>query len=496
MSDVVISVKKKTFVLAVLLIVGIAISVAFYLYLPFQEITGMAVQEMKIIREPAVAGEFYSSDKNTLENSINSHLNLAKQGDVKNLKALVSPHAGYIYSGPVAAYGFDLLKNKNYKTIIILGPTHYVPFTGVSIANYSHYRTPLGLVKLSEKINELKKESFFVSNNFIHRNEHSVEVQIPFLQVVLSDFEIIPIVVGNVDSEEIADILIKYIDDETLIIASSDLSHYYSYGEAVNKDKNCIHSIPNLDFLEMEKCEACGKLPILILMNIAKKLDWKGKLLDYRNSGDTQGNKEKVVGYASIAFYEEELTNEEKEFLLSLAKDNLNSYLKDGKEVSVDESKLTTKLRKIQGCFVTLNKNYNLRGCIGHILPQEELYKCVIDNSINAALHDSRFNPVDYIELKDLEVEISVLSVPKELKFSSPQELLEKLVPLRDGIIIQYHGHQSTYLPQVWENFKSKEEFLGSLCDKGGSSYYCWKEPDVKIFTYYANVFDESLLHN
>jgi len=185
------------------------------------------------------------------------------------------------------------------------------------------------------------------------------------------------------------------------------------------------------------------------------------------------------------------LTLEEQRFLLELARNTLESYLWNGSLPSVNRSELTPNLQKVQGCFVTLMKHGNLRGCIGHILPQEELWKCVRDNAIAAALYDRRFQPVRYDELKDIEIEISVLSVPEPLQYNSTQELLQMLRPGVDGVVIRYQGRQSTYLPQVWNMLPEKEEFLSRLCMKQGSHPECWKEKDVEIYTYQAFVFHE-----
>jgi len=199
------------------------------------------------------------------------------------------------------------------------------------------------------------------------------------------------------------------------------------------------------------------------------------------------------VGYSSIVFFENkqnDLSHNEKDYLLRLARQKLNSIY-DDKEINLDTKELTPNLEKVQGCFTTLNKNKNLRGCIGHILPQEELYKCVMDNIENAALNDRRFQPVIEDELDELEIEISVLSVPEKLEFSSPEDLLNKLRPMVDGVVLKSGFYQSTYLPQVWESFPSKELFLSSLCQKARLSHDCWKS-NIEVLTYQANVFDES----
>jgi AmmeMemoRadiSam system protein A len=261
--------------------------------------------------------------------------------------------------------------------------------------------------------------------------------------------------------------------------------------------------ILNLDSEGIFNAEIDAPWAVSTLISIAKEKNWKPILLYYANSGDVTGDKSGVVGYSAIAFIEQDnnsietsakeglLTKGEQETLLDLARNTLEQYLKTGKKPKANESKLTPALKKVQGCFVTLNKNHELRGCIGHILPQEELYKAVMDNAINAAVNDPRFNPVEYKELKDIKIEISVLTVPQELKFSSGEDLKKKLRPMVDGVVLKQGWHQSTYLPQVWEMLPDKEEFLSSLCLKGGMDPNCWNTTKTEVQTYQAFVFEE-----
>ncbi len=454
-------------------------------------ISGCVQQEKEmVVKQPNVAGTFYPGEENTLNEMIDVYLSRVNMSGLNDVRGLVLPHAGFVYSGPVAAYGFKTLEGGNYETVIIMGPSHHVRFSGFSIPNATHYRTPLGLVELSEDSDLLRENEMFFYEGRIHEKEHSAEVQIPFLQRVLDDFSIIPIITGDIDPASLAGILEEYTDEKTLIIASSDLSHYHAYEEANSLDAFCINSIPALDFRGMDQCECCGRIPVLALMYMAEEKGWTGELLDYRNSGDTAGDKSSVVGYASIAFLEEEgMSDRGKETLLYLARKTLESYYENGTAPKVNENAVGAGLRNVRGCFVTLNKNGSLRGCIGHILPQEKLYRCVVDNALSAALYDRRFEPVTGDELDDIRIEISVLTVPEEVGYSSPEGLLEKLRPGTDGVIIRYQGRTSTYLPQVWEQIPEKEAFLSRLCIKQGSPPDCWEEATIE--TYRAEVFGE-----
>lgn len=269
------------------------------------------------LRPPAFAGSFYPEDEQELKNQINQFLKEAvlPQNFVKGLrpKALISPHAGYIYSGPVAAYGYKLIKSMKYKNVIIFGPSHRMMFQNIALTNFEFWKTPLGIVQLSPLSKKLQEESYFNSLDEVHAFEHSIEVQLPFLQTVLKDFRITPLAAGRVDNhKEIAKVLSKHLDKDTLIVASSDLSHYLPYKEAEKIDNKTIKNILEFD-TDIDPEQACGADGIIILMELAKLLKWKAKLLDYRNSGDTAGlpdealakagDKSQVVGYASIAFY-------------------------------------------------------------------------------------------------------------------------------------------------------------------------------------------------
>ncbi|MFH1789094.1 MAG: AmmeMemoRadiSam system protein B [Candidatus Altiarchaeota archaeon] len=446
--------------------------------------------EKMVVRKPAVAGSFYPAEPEALAGMVDAYLAEAQDIRLPNVRALVAPHAGYVYSGKTAAAGFKQLVGRNIDTVIILAPSHQVRFSGASVLDVTHFETPLGLIKLSPKVKNLLKEDGFSNIPAAHASEHSLEVELPFVQRTLGDFELIPIVVGDADPAVLASVLVDYVDEKTLIVASSDLSHYYPYDEAVKLDSVCTAAIPALDFEAMQDCQACGSIPVKTLMHIASAKGWVGKLVDYRNSGDTAGDKERVVGYASVAFFDG-LTPEEEDFLLKLARETLEKHYADGGAPSVDEAKLTARLKALSGAFVTLNKHGSLRGCIGHITPQKPLYEAVIENVLNAALRDPRFSPVVNEELTDIHIDISRLTLPEELVFDGSDELLAKLVPGRDGVVLKYGGRQSTYLPQVWDQLPDKEEFLTSLCRKQGSPGDCWRKKDVVVEVYGAQVFEE-----
>jgi len=276
------------------------------------------VKPMNSIRQPAVAGLFYPSDANKLRTDIENML-AATEGDLDIFKVfgIVSPHAGYDYSGGTAAYGYNLLKNKNYRKVIIISPSHREYFPGSSIYNGDSYQTPLGVVdvdkEIAQKIVEGSKTIFLGMEG--HRQEHAVEVQIPFLQMILKDFKIVPIVMGDqgrVSVDDLANQIAKAVDDETVIVASSDLSHFYSKKKAFELDSIVAKHISDFDYkqlqddLDSRKCEACGGGPIVVLMKAAAKL-YKNKsmLLNRSDSSDVSGDSAEVVGYLSAAIYDD-----------------------------------------------------------------------------------------------------------------------------------------------------------------------------------------------
>jgi len=461
-----------------------------------------AGQATKPIRLPAVAGSFYPSDEKELRTMVQTYLRQAGGVTVKGkLHGLVAPHAGYIYSGIVAAAGYKQI-NPSLSTVIIIAPSHRIAFQGASIPDVSAYRTPLGDVPLAKAVTELRKQPGITTLPRAHITEHSLEVQLPFLQEALGRFDLIPLVVGDIDPQSLADTLLPYINENTLVVASTDLSHYYPYKKAVSMDSICTKAISSLDFDAMRNCEACGKIPVLTLMHIARIKGWNGVMIDYKNSGDTGGSKNRVVGYAGIAFtlttgglkmttnQNQGLPAVEREFLLKLARSAITARLKD-QPFTISPEEVPQGLKEKRGSFVTLHIGKSLRGCIGTILPVNPLYESVHKNALNAAFRDPRFPPLTLEELDKVHLEISVLTVPKAIAFTDGEDLKRQLKPNIHGVILSQEGRSSTFLPQVWEQLPDKEEFLEHLCLKGWMSGTCWQDTKTKIEVYAAEVFAE-----
>ncbi len=269
-------------------------------------------------RMPAVAGVFYPEDakqlRETVENLVsNANLQQKILKRASSLKAIVSPHAGYPYSGPTAGFGYALLREREragknpVSKVVCVGPSHYALFQGVAEPDCSEWVTPLGSVKALSLRGENAFSQFVVASREAHAREHCLEVQLPFLQTTLEKFEFAGLLTSEVSPNALGDALATATiagDDRTIIIASSDLSHYHSYEQARALDALANKSIPALELQAAQSVEACGKTAILALMHCAKKLGWHGEFLDYRNSGDTAGDKTAVVGYGCYAFFE------------------------------------------------------------------------------------------------------------------------------------------------------------------------------------------------
>ena len=422
----------------------------------------------------------------------------------------------------MAAYAYRLLAGREYATVVVMGPSHYADLRGASVTNADVFRTPLGDVPISSKARVLAQSAPFAlePHCYVQRPgwwpqssraapvtdtadtwEHSVEVEIPFLQKTLKDFQLVPVVMGaelgEAEIRQAAQVLGTIIDDETLIVASSDLSHYYSYATAQELDRRCVKAICDLDIDTMETQEACGRIPILTLMQLARERGWKPRLLDCRNSGDTAGEKSRVVGYAAIAFYAppaERFTTADRRYLLDLARKTVRESAATGRLPEVAPDGLAAKFTESKGCFVTLTERGELRGCIGYIMAQGPLYKAVMENARNAALQDPRFPPVSPREVDQLEIEISVLTTPQPLIFASPEDLLRKLKRHQDGVVLRIDGRGATYLPQVWDQLPDKVDFLNHLAEKAGCPPDAWRQPGASVLIYHDEAFKESEL--
>jgi len=457
--------------------------------------------------------------------------------------ALISPHAGYGFSGGVAAFGYKLIKDKPYKTIIVLGPSHNYGFSGVSVYPEGVFRTPLGDLEVDadftqkllhksrsslksqialEEGRDKDSDIFFEPGAF--EKEHSVEVQLPFLQKVISDFKIVPIVMGDCSfstCQKLADLLKEAIGNrqDVLVVASTDMYHGYDYEESEIIDTLTLSYLKNMDVqglyngLREGKLQLCGGFPVVSTLILARELGHnKLKVLQHTNSSVVTGKMIKgiwTVGYTSCVIdqapletvgREKEdalsltgqekgemamLSKEQRKKLLAIARNSIQTYLKTGKKLELTET--DPLLLKEMGAFVTLHKQGELRGCIGNLIGQLPLYLTVRDMAVEAAVGDPRFSPLKLEELKDIEIEISALSPLKRIE--SADEIKMGI----HGVLVRRGFNSGVFLPQVaTETGWSKEEFLSNLCaHKAGLSPDAWKDKDTEIYIFSAEVFSE-----
>ncbi len=474
------------------------------------------------VKEPNVAGSFYPGEEAALKGMIEAYLKEATLGKEvpEDPLVLIVPHAGYIYSGPVAAYGFKSVQGRRYDTVAILAPSHFFSFRGAAVYREGAFRTPLGDVTVDTATADALlagMPGFLKEAPEVFEREHSLEVELPFLQSVLSGFKILPVIFGEAafgDLEMLGSKLAMVLEGKkALLVVSTDLSHYKGYDAACALDRRTIDYILDGDAQGLwEEVSAgggncCGIKPVVAGMSYARARGaGKGTLLKYANSGDTAGDKSRVVGYASIAFSagaaahaqtaapasaspnrnnkeDAMLTRDDKERLIEIARRAIEARLA-GREVSrTREGSAGLDLKR--GAFVTLHKQGRLRGCIGLFTSSDPLYLVVAQMAVAAATQDHRFPPVSAAELKDIDIEISVLSEPK------PIDDWKKIRLGVDGVIVRRAGASGVFLPQVaTETGWDLETFLGQLCSqKAGLPWECYKDPATKLLTFQADVF-------
>ena len=485
--------------------------------------------EIRQVRDPAVADRFYPGDAVKLKGAVEGFLEDALPPAGGRPVALVVPHAGYVYSGQIAADGYRLAMEFAYDLVVILGTNHTTPgFDGVSVYQGDGYRTPLGVAEIDRELAAelVAADPSFTFRPEVHEREHSVEVQVPFAQVIFPEAEIVTAVIGEPDpdlTERFGKALARVLADRrALIVASSDLSHYPKYEDAVEVDRKVLKAVASLDpaavsatitrqmqerLPGLSTC-ACGEGPVLAAMVAARELGARrGTVVSYANSGATVfGETGRVVGYGTVVFTEEAggadighlesprtdgdaagLTDADREYLLQLARETVERYLNTG-TVPLPRG-FSPALWNRRGAFVTFEKHGQLRGCIGHMAEDTPLALTVCRMALQAALRDRRFRPVGAVELPALEVEISVLT--PFARVAGPQAIEIG----RDGVVVEKQGQRAVYLPQVApEQGWDRDETLGHLCQKAGMAADCWQE-GATLYTFQAEVFSEADFH-
>jgi MEMO1 family protein len=445
------------------------------------------------VRDPAVAGFFYPAERETLASDISGYLSAAPIPATVSPKALITPHAGYVYSGQVAANAYAAWRPEaeSIKRIVLIGPAHRVAFQGIAAPTVEAFKTPLGDVPIdTDAVDTIRDMPQVLLDDEPHRQEHSLEVHIPFLQSVLGEFKLLPLVAGSVSGEQVAEVLERlWGDDSTRFVISTDLSHYQDYETAQKLDGATAEAIEGMNPAAIGQDQACGRIPVAGMLLAARNHGLSVDRIDLCNSGDTAGKKDKVVGYGSWAVCSDDAgapatpTEDDRAMLqregariFRAAAQSVGYAIKNGKPPKVDLSSFPTVLQENRATFITINKNGQLRGCIGTIQAHQPLIADVVENAYKAAMKDPRFPPIQEDETAQLELSISLLSRFTEMSFSNEADFLGQLRPKIDGLIITDQGKRSVFLPQVWESIPETTEFVARLKQKAGLPTDHWSD--------------------
>ena len=437
------------------------------------------------VRPQAVAGMFYPGEPDALRRAVQGFLDEAGAATPaapgRWPKAVVVPHAGYVYSASTAAQAFAQLApgRGTVRRVVLLGPVHRVPVRGLALPGAQAFETPLGVVPLdTDGMRDVAALPQVTLSPRAHAMEHSLEVQLPFLQQVLGDFRLLPLAVGDASPEEVAQVLEKvWGGAETVIVISSDLSHYLPYDRAQATDRATVQKMLQGE-ADLDHHQACGATPVNGLLLAAPRHGLKPRLLKLCNSGDTAGDRSRVVGYASLAFdadeapAQDDVPHDAGSVLLPIARAAISNAVGQPRVAAAGAA----WLREPGATFVTLKHGGALRGCIGTLQPHRPLLQDVKSNAVAAALHDSRFAPLSAPELAELRVEVSLLSAPSAIAARSEDDLLSQLRPGVDGVTLHWGAHRGTFLPQVWEQLPEPREFLSHLKRKAGLPPGFWHE--------------------
>lgn len=461
------------------------------------------------IRPSTVAGSWYPGDPDELGRMVDGMLATIRPVDGEPI-GLIVPHAGYVYSGPVAAFGFKQLEGTQITVAVIVASDHQSPLSNpISVWAEGGFETPLGVVPVDVELAQalVEADPRITFDPASHEGEHPIEIELPFLQRVCPGCTVVPVLMGADDEETVealADALLETLPGRrAVIIASSDLSHYPAYDDALVADgatlgaietgdstrvRETIESLMTAGFSNLVTC-ACGKGPILVTMRVAASLGADtATILRYANSGDASGDHSQVVGYGAAMFWHYEppdLVEAQRDELLTLARTTIAEYLETDRIPDYETDDPT--LARRSGAFVTLKEKEHgeLRGCIGHTRADLPLYQAVQQMAVAAATGDPRFPPLTQEELADLTVEISVLS-----PFRRVMDVAQIEVGVH-GLMIFKNDRQGLLLPQVpVEQGWNREEYLENLCLKAGLPVDCWQQGGT-LYAFTAVVFGE-----
>ncbi len=441
------------------------------------------------IRPAAVAGSFYAAEPTRLARDVDALLARA-EGPSVQAKAFVVPHAGYVYSGPIAATAYAALRARRPAPtkVVLLGPAHTVGFRGLALPGVGAFETPLGVVPIDEALAaRLAALPQVVVSAQAHRTEHSLEVQLPFLQRALGDFTLLPLVVGDASPEDVAQVLDEcWGGPETVVLVSTDLSHYLPAEQARRVDGRTARQVLALEYEALEGPQACGHAPLRGLLLAARRRHLKAQLLDLRNSGDTEGDADRVVGYGAFGFAPAPPEDGRGAVLLGLARQALEVAFGAPKQPASPQPWLD----ELRAVFVTLTKHGELRGCVGQLEARLPLRQAVESAARSAAFEDDRFPPLREDELGEVSIEVSVLTPLEQLDVHSEAELLAAMRPGVDGLLLKVGARQGVFIPEMWNQLPTPQAFLAALRRKARLPAEGWPA-GLTVFRFTAQAYEE-----
>lgn len=455
------------------------------------------------VKPPAVAGTFYPAEPDVLRQQVRAFVAgaSADSRDSEALgalapKAIIAPHAGYRYSGAVAgsAYARFGPAANAVRTVVLLGPAHRVALRGLAASSAGVFRTPLGDIEVDAAA--VRRALAFEQVQRLDAafaQEHSLEVHLPFVKECFPAARVVPLLVGETAPSQVGEVLdALWGGPETVIVISSDLSHYHDYETAKRMDSATSRSIEALRESDIGYEDACGRHAVNGLLTLARAKGLQATTLDLRNSGDTAGPRDRVVGYGAYAFAEAEesrLDFAQRRQLLGLAANSMRHGLEHGTPRPVDPGEYPPALQAVRASFVTIELDGKLRGCMGTLRGTLPLVTDVVRNAYNAAFGDPRFSPVTAEELVQLDISVSVLSPPSAMNFQSESDLVSQLRPNIDGLILQDGDHRGTFLPAVWKSLPDPAQFVRHLKRKAGLREDHWSS-SIQVARYTTESFD------
>lgn len=450
------------------------------------------------VQPAGVAGQFYPADPAQLAAGVDASLAKAIPNPTTP-KAVIAPHAGHIYSGDIAGTAYAALAKRKdeIKRVVLLGPNHRAPVRGIALSPADAWETPLGKLPVDVEARDAlaRREGVSIAPEpFV--GEHSLEVHLPFIQRALGEVEILPVLVGQAPANLVSEVLDQlWGGPETAIIVSSDLSHFHDYDTATKKDAETTRGIEKLQHAICSGDRACGAFSIAGLLDQARQRDLRVTALDVRNSGDTQGRRDRVVGYGSFAFeyaHTARLGDPMRRALIEIAKSVVRQSVANGGKMPrlAANGPIPRPLLAQRASFVTLKIGNQLRGCRGSIVPSRALAVDVADHAWRSAFDDPRFHPLRADEAERLNFHISILSSPRKIPCASEEELIAALRPDADGVILRDGTKRGLFLPSVWEQVPDPKMFVGHLKVKAGLTADHWT-PTTEAFRFSTESFGD-----